>query len=138
MEYVTHSEKETIDLGIDFGKKAKNNSIYCFSGELASGKTTFIKGFVSGATGYPIEDVNSPTFTYLNVYKNNKTVYHFDLYRIDTSEEFFMMGFDEYFDIGGICCIEWSEKISEILPHEYTAINLFHYKENSRKIVIDP
>lgn len=136
IEYITSSAEELIELGVQVGKTLPPNAIVCFFGDLAAGKTTFIKGLVSGAADYPIDDVNSPTFTYLNIYSGKITVYHFDLYRLQDQDEFFAMGFQEYFDAEGICCIEWSERIESELPRRAIKIHLEHWDNLSRKIKI--
>ena len=137
MIYTSSSETETISLGFAFGKQLPANSVVCFFGELAAGKTTFIKGMAAGASEYPEDQVNSPTFVYLNVYEGAKTVFHFDLYRLHDADEFFSMGFDEVFTQGGICCIEWSERISALLPHDCIQVRMSHAGENKRRIEID-
>lgn len=105
------------------GEKLQGNDVLCFFGDLGSGKTTFIKGVVEGFSGYPARSVSSPTFTYLNIYEGVKqTVYHFDLYRLRDTDEFLSMGFDEYLSAGGVCCVEWSERIEEVLLGHYTRI----------------
>lgn len=132
----SHSSDETYLLGVDLGKKLTKNSILCFFGNLGAGKTTFIKGVVSGALGISSHEVNSPTFTYLNIYEGKTTVYHFDLYRLKDADEFLSMGFDEMFDAGGICCIEWSEKISSLIPENALCIDMLHEGGDLRRIEI--
>lgn len=134
--FVSKSAEETTQLGIEFGKKLKRNSVVCFLGDLGAGKTTFIKGLAAGVGYQNLKDVNSPTFVYLNLYKGKKTIYHFDLYRLRDLDEFLSMGFDEYFSAGGICCIEWAEKILPILPSEFIFVKIIHEKANTRKITI--
>jgi tRNA threonylcarbamoyladenosine biosynthesis protein TsaE len=80
----------------------------------------------------PPEDVSSPTFTYLHIYPG--PVYHFDLYRLKSAEEFLALGFDEYFNTDGIVCFEWAEKIASILPEKTLRITLKHAGENERLI----
>ena len=133
-EYRTTSPQETLALGAEIGRDIDDNALICFFGDLAAGKTTFIKGFVHGACGISIDEVTSPTFTYLHLYHGERTVYHFDLYRIPSSEEFRIMGFEDYFGAGGICCIEWSEHIVDILPTHCHEVHLFHDGENNRNI----
>lgn len=123
--------------GEALGKGLPINSVLCFFGDLGVGKTTFIKGLVRGYAGYPMEQVNSPTFVYLNIYTGDKTVYHFDLYRLRDADEFLSMGFDELFTAGGICCVEWSEKISVLLPSDCLKITMGHAGEHSRLIKIE-
>lgn len=125
-------------LGQRVGKCLSPNSVVCFFGDLAAGKTTFIKGLVSGVEEIIPEtaEVNSPTFVYLNIYEGKKTVYHFDLYRLRDADEFLSMGFDELFFAGGICCVEWSERIPALLPADRIHIVMAHVDMNCRHITI--
>ncbi len=117
MEFESHSDKETLKLGMELGKKAKPGQVICLNGDLGTGKTVFTKGF---AWGLGIrETVNSPTFTILSVYEGGKIpLYHFDVYRIADPWEMDEIGFDEYVDGDGVCLIEWADLIREILPPE--------------------
>ena len=134
--YLSLSAEETIALGHTFGQTLPNNSVVCFFGDLAAGKTTFIKGLVEGITKKSKDEVISPTFVYLNIYPGNPTVYHFDLYRLRDADEFLSMGFDELFFAQGICCIEWSERINALLPSNAIRIELKHQGINTRRITI--
>jgi tRNA threonylcarbamoyladenosine biosynthesis protein TsaE len=135
-QYLSQSPVETFELGRKLGKELPIPTVVCLFGELAAGKTTFIKGLVSGAAEIDPSEVQSPTFTYLHIYEGKKTVFHFDLYRLRDIDEFLSMGFDEYFDAEGICCIEWSERISSYLPSNSLSIFLEHVKEDERLITI--
>jgi tRNA threonylcarbamoyladenosine biosynthesis protein TsaE len=135
--FVSRSAAETMECGRHLGEQLPQNAVVCFFGDLAAGKTTFIKGFASGAAQVNPEHVHSPTFTYLHIYPGSKTIYHFDLYRLRDLDEFLSMGFDEYFEAGGICCIEWSERIDGYLPQNYVRVHLEHGKEDERYITID-
>ncbi len=119
--------------GASLGASLKPNTVLCLFGELGAGKTTFVKGIARGVAGVPSEEVVSPTFVYLNVYGN---VYHFDLYRLHDCDEFLSLGFEEYFFAGGICCIEWSERIAPIVPEKAVKVTLSHLTEESREIII--
>lgn len=136
-QHLTFSEEETIRIGEEFGKNLQENAIVCFFGDLAAGKTTFIKGVTKGAAKINQEEVNSPTFVYLNIYEGKRVVYHFDLYRLKGPEEFLDMGFDEYLFSGGVSCIEWSERIASLLPPGSIRVSLSHEGKNKRSIVID-
>lgn len=136
--YTCYSEAETVALGTEFGKTLSDNAVVCFFGDLGAGKTTFIKGVASGAANCLIEQVNSPTFVYLNIYSGTKTIYHFDLYRLRDADEFLSMGFDEMFTAGGICCLEWSEKITDLLPEGCLQVTMSHGKKHERIIRISP
>lgn len=132
------SSDETQQCGEHFGKALPLNTVVAFQGELGAGKTTFIKGFARGAGGLQEREVNSPTFTYLNIYHGSKTIYHFDLYRLSSPEEFLSMGFDEYLTYGGICCIEWSERIASLLPERTLTVHISHLGDDKREIEIRP
>lgn len=134
--FTSQSSDETTALGLAFGKSLAPNTVVCFFGDLAAGKTTFIKGLAAGASGVSSHHVNSPTFVYLNIYEGEKTVFHFDLYRLHDIDEFLSMGFDEMFSAGGICCIEWSERIAPLIPSDAIKITLRHAGEGVREIEI--
>lgn len=136
IEFITNSSEETFELGASIGKRLHSNSLIALYGELAAGKTTLIKGIAHAIGGINPSEINSPTFTYLNIYEGLKSFYHFDLYRMQSHEQFLQMGFDEYFDAGGICCIEWAERVRAILPEKRIDISMSHQDE-SRKIIIE-
>lgn len=129
--------EETIAFGKKLAEGLTPGAILCFFGELGAGKTTLIKGIVSGLTGVAPEEVSSPTFVYLNIYGGKIPVYHFDLYRLHGVDEFLGMGFEEYLFSDGVCCIEWSEKIVSILPESVHHLTLQHENKNSRKIIYE-
>lgn len=147
-EYLTSSAAETTALGQTFGQKLPPNTVVCFFGDLAAGKTTFIKGLAAGAAGCDPNHIQSPTFNYLNIYMGDRksadhsctvpmSIYHFDLYRLRDTDEFLSMGFDELFDADGVCCIEWSERIAPLLPPQCIRIEMRHEGEDIRRIVIN-
>ncbi|MFA7559219.1 MAG: tRNA (adenosine(37)-N6)-threonylcarbamoyltransferase complex ATPase subunit type 1 TsaE [Sphaerochaeta sp.] len=135
MTFRTSSEAETIALGAQLGKKLKLGSVVSLRGSLGVGKTVFAKG-IAEALGIT-EAIVSPTFTLIQEYEGTFDLYHMDLYRIDSSEEFELIGGDEYLYGRGITLIEWSEKIQDILPQEtiYVTINLDD--DGSRLITIE-
>jgi tRNA threonylcarbamoyladenosine biosynthesis protein TsaE len=135
-KYLSHSAAETFQLGRQLGQELPVPTVVCLFGELAAGKTTFIKGLVSGAAQLDPSVVQSPTFTYLHIYEGQKKIYHFDLYRLRDIDEFLSMGFDEYFEADGICCIEWSERIAPYLPSNSLYIFLEHVHEDQRFITV--
>lgn len=135
-QYHSHSADETFNLGLQLGEQSSVPTVICLFGELGAGKTTLIKGIVHGAAQIDSAAVQSPTFTYLHIYEGVKKVYHFDLYRLRDIDEFLSMGFDEYFDADGICCIEWSERIASYLPADSLLINLEHIQDDERLITL--
>ncbi len=134
-QYTVHSADETHELGKSLGQTLPKNAIIAFSGDLGAGKTTFIRGIVEGLE-IDLNTVSSPTFSFLNIYSGNLSVYHFDLYRLPETEEFFKAGFDEYFTAGGVCCIEWAEKIATALPMDTITITISNLGEEKRSIEI--
>lgn len=121
MIYETNSEKETYELGKRLGEKARAGEIVCLNGDLGVGKTVFTKGFAKGLQIK--EEVNSPTFTIIQVYDDGRLpLYHFDVYRIGNPEEMYEIGFEDYFYGEGICLIEWSNLIEELIPENATQV----------------
>jgi len=132
LRVVTHSEKETKELGRKIAENIKNTrKIIVLNGELGAGKTKFTEGFLSY---YGLEkEISSPTFTIVNEYENEKTkIYHFDVYRLLDIDEFYAIGGEEYFE-KGICIIEWGEIIKEALPNHYIQIDIESEEDNEDK-----
>lgn len=113
-----------IELGKFIGSRLLPNTILALSGDLGAGKTTFVQGV---ALGLQIEaPIQSPTFIYLNRYAGKLSLFHFDLYRTRSEEDFLGLGFDEYFEVDGVCAIEWPERIFPILPQNTLHISFSH------------
>ncbi|TCD11732.1 tRNA (adenosine(37)-N6)-threonylcarbamoyltransferase complex ATPase subunit type 1 TsaE [Pedobacter frigidisoli] len=110
---------------------AGDQKVFIFDGDMGAGKTTFIKVF-SKILG--VEDVvSSPTYSIVNEYESSKgAVYHFDFYRIKDIQEAYDLGYEEYFYGGGICLIEWPERVAELLPDHYVKVGIAVVDENSR------
>lgn len=123
MIYETNMPEETFALGRELGEKAGPGEVYCLNGDLGVGKTVFTQGF---AKGLGIEEpVNSPTFTILQQYESGRLpLYHFDVYRIGDVEEMEEIGYEDCFYGEGVCLIEWSNLIEEILPSHLTGITI--------------
>ncbi len=119
-QFQTKSEEETMIFAKSLASICKNKDIIILTGNLGSGKTKFTEGFLSY---FGLEDeISSPTFTIVNEYtKKDINIYHFDVYRLEDSSEFYEIGGEEYFD-KGISIIEWGELIQDILPKQYTHI----------------
>lgn len=122
IKLITHEAEETRKLGRTLGSLLPGGSLLCLNGDLGAGKTAFSGGI---AEGLEIEDtVTSPTFTIVNEYSGRLPFFHFDVYRIDSPEEMFEIGFDEYLNSEGIIVIEWAERIRELLPAERLDITI--------------
>ena len=134
--HISRSAEETHRLGNALSNLLPPNAIIAFFGDLGAGKTTLIRGLVEGVGGIDLREICSPTFTFLNIYQGNKSIYHFDLYRLPREEEFLAAGFEEYFHAGGICCIEWAENIEPLLPSEAITVKFSYLNEGCRQIEI--
>ena len=119
----THGPQETFEIGKQLGLEAKPGEVYCLDGDLGGGKTVFTQGFASGLG--ITEPVNSPTFTIVQQYEEGRLpLYHFDVYRIGDVEEMDEIGYEDCFYGEGVCLIEWSTLIQEILPEDAIHITI--------------
>ena len=123
MERITNSPEETYALGRELGQQASSGEVYCLDGDLGTGKTVFTQGF---AAGLGIEGpVNSPTFTIVQQSEDGRLpLYHFDVYRIGDVSEMEEIGYEDCFYGDGVCLIEWSQLIPEILPERVIRIRI--------------
>ena len=136
MEYDSYSAKETFEIGRKLGENVKRGDILCLNGDLGVGKTVFSQGFACGMG--ITEPISSPTFTIVQTYEEgDMPLYHFDVYRIGSSDEMYDIGYDEYINGDGVCIIEWANLIDDILPDEYLYIEL-KYKDMSREMILNP
>lgn len=119
-KFISKSELDTKAFAKKIASILKQNNVIVLTGELGSGKTKFVEGFLEF---FGLEnEISSPTFTIVNEYKNDDiNIYHFDVYRLEDSSEFYEIGGDEYFS-SGICLIEWGEIIEDVLPKDYIHI----------------
>ena len=119
----TYGPQETFEIGKQLGLEAKPGEVYCLDGDLGVGKTVFTQGFASGLG--ITEPVNSPTFTIVQQYEEGRLpLYHFDVYRIGDVEEMDEIGYEDCFYGEGVCLIEWSTLIQEILPENAIHITI--------------
>lgn len=134
-----YSVQEMMRLAENLAEKAKEGQIYCLVGDLGVGKTVFTKGFAKGLG--IVEDITSPTFTIVNEYNSSKApFYHFDVYRLNSADEFYDVGFEEYFYSNGICLIEWADMIPEFIPNDAIWIKIekdLSKQEDYRIIEVD-
>lgn len=130
MEYFTTSEAQTEDIGFKLGQAARAGMVFALDGDLGAGKTVLTRGIARGM-GLRSDDVCSPTFTIVNEYNENEDgspaevpLFHFDTYRLSGSDDFINSGLDEYFDRDGVCVIEWSSVIADLLPKNTVYIRI--------------
>ena len=133
------SPEETYALGKILGEAAKAGDVFCLNGDLGVGKTVFTQGFANGLG--ITEPVNSPTFTIVQEYHDGSLpLYHFDVYRIGDVSEMDEVGYEDYFFGEGVCLIEWSNLIEEILPDHVIEVTIEKDLEKGfdyRKITIE-
>ena len=136
-EFISKNEADTKQLAKKLAAKLKPKDVVVLTGELGSGKTKFTEGFLSY---FGLEnEISSPTFTIVNEYNTSSTnIYHFDVYRLSDSSEFYEIGGEEYFE-NGICLIEWGELIEDALPNDYIHITFKKddKNENNRILIIE-
>lgn len=139
MIYVTSNTSETEAAGYELAKILEKKGIkrlfIAMRGEMGVGKTAFTRGF---ASYFGISGVKSPTYTIVNEYRGKVSIFHFDMYRLQTEDDLYSIGFDDYIDRDGFCIAEWSENIAEFLPEDSVFVTITRTdKENERKIEID-
>lgn len=114
MEYRTGNEVETEAVGESLAHTLTPGTVIAFTGDLGAGKTAFTLGLARGLG--ITERVTSPTFTIVNEYQGGRLpLFHFDMYRLESAEELFDIGWEDYLRRGGVCAVEWSEKVAEAL-----------------------
>ena len=128
------SLQELDSAAAQFLEMAAENVVIAFSGEMGAGKTTFIQALCR-RLGVRVE-INSPTFSLVNEYftPEGNSIFHFDLYRIETQEELFDMGYEEYFFSGALCFIEWPEKARNLIPDDALWVNIVISDKDARLI----
>lgn len=130
---ITNNIEESIKLGTKIGKLLKPGSLLCLNGDLGAGKTAFTKGI---ALGLDISrPVSSPTFTILKIYEGRLTLYHIDAYRLEGIKQ--DLGFEEYIEGDGVCVIEWSNLIKDLLPEKYLDISINYLSDNCREFIFN-
>lgn len=136
MQFVSHSTQETEQFGEEVAKSLRGGDVLAFTGSLGMGKTSFTRGLARGlgCRGR----VTSPTFTIVNEYDGKTPLFHFDMYRLGSSDELFDIGWDDYLARGGVCAVEWSERVSDALPDDtiYVDIARGEEDENTRTITV--
>lgn len=133
MEIKIQSPAQLPEVAKQFVQAMNQNTVFAFYGKMGAGKTTFIKAICEelGVT----DVINSPTFSIVNEYRSDTTgelIYHFDFYRIKKIEEVYDMGYEDYFDSGAVCFIEWPELIDDLLPGDAVKVSITEQEDGSR------
>ena len=128
MQYISHSPAETEAIGESLGSRLRSGTVLAYLGDLGMGKTAFTRGLARGL-GCPGR-VTSPTFTIVNEYEGRIPLFHFDMYRLSDSDDLFDIGWEDYLARNGVCAVEWSERISDVLPEDTLYVTISRHPEN--------
>ena len=134
MEFITNSPIETEKVGEALGKVLQPGTILAYEGDLGAGKTAFTRGLARGLGAK--EQVTSPTYTIVNEYLSGRMpLFHFDMYRLASSDDLWDIGWEDYLERGGVCAVEWSENVADAMENAIT-VCIQKLGEESRKITI--
>ena len=134
MEFITNSPEETEAVGMALGKRLTPGTVIAYQGDLGAGKTAFTRGVACGLGAK--ESVTSPTYTIVNEYLSGRMpLFHFDMYRLASSDDLWDIGWEDYLERGGVCAVEWSENVADAMEDAIT-VCIQKLGEESRKITI--
>lgn len=133
MRYISHSVSDTEALGRELAQRLQPNTVIACRGGLGMGKTALTRGIAAGL-GYTGR-VTSPTFTIVNEYLGKTPVFHFDMYRLSSSDALFDIGWEDYLDRGGICVVEWSENVADALPRDTVIVSFARGQQDNDRII---
>ena len=132
--FITNSPEETEALGARLAGALEPGAVVAFTGDLGAGKTAFVRGLARGL-GIP-DRVTSPTFTIVNEYEGGRLpLFHFDLYRLSCADELFDIGWEDYLARGGVCAVEWSERMEELLEPGTIRVDLRRGEDENRRVI---
>ena len=135
MIYTTNSPAETEALGFALGQVLKPVTVIAYCGDLGAGKTAFTRGLARGMGCTDL--VTSPTYTIVNEYLSGRMpLFHFDMYRLRSSDDLFDIGWEDYLDRGGVCAVEWSENVADAME-DAVSVKIEKTGEDSRRITIE-
>ena len=135
MQYITNSPAETEAVGAALGKILKPGTVIAYRGDLGAGKTAFTRGLARGLGSD--EMVTSPTYTIVNEYLGGRCpLFHFDMYRLASSDDLWDIGWEDYLDRNGVCAVEWSENVEDAME-DAISITIEKLGEESRRITIE-
>jgi tRNA threonylcarbamoyladenosine biosynthesis protein TsaE len=133
-QFVTNSEEETEALGARLGAMLRGPVVVAFFGGLGMGKTAFTRGLAQGM-GIDAE-VSSPTFALVHEYHGGgKTLYHFDMYRVESWDDLYATGFFDFYETGGVPAVEWSENIENALPDNTVRVEISRGDNENQRII---
>ena len=134
MEYRTQSVEQTQQLGCRLAEYLTPGAVVAFTGDLGAGKTAFTQGIARGMG--VTERVTSPTFTIVNEYEGGKMpLFHFDMYRLGSSEDLFDIGWEDYLARGGVCVVEWSEIVEDALDDYCVRVDIRRGETDHERVI---
>ena len=134
MEYRSGSEAQTEAIGAQLAQTLAPGTVIAFTGDLGAGKTAFVRGMAQGLG--VAGRVTSPTFTIVNEYEGGRLpLFHFDLYRLASSDELFEIGWEDYLRRGGVCAVEWSENAAGALERDTVRVDLRRGAEDGQRVI---
>ena len=135
MQFITNSPAETEALGAALAARLTPGAVLAYRGDLGAGKTAFTRGLARGL-GYT-EPVTSPTYTIVNEYLGGRLpLFHFDMYRLSSSDDLWDIGWEDYLDRGGVCAVEWSENVSDAMEGAIT-VGIEKLDDTTRRITLE-
>lgn len=135
MEFITHSPEETEKIGEALAKSLQPGTVLAYRGDLGAGKTAFTRGLARGLGCK--ETVTSPTYTIVNEYLGGRLpLFHFDMYRLASSDDLWDIGWEDYLEREGVCAVEWSENVADAMENAVT-VTIEKLGENTRRITIE-
>ena len=135
MQFITNAPEETEALGEKLAKLLRPGTVLAYLGDLGAGKTAFTRGLVRGLGCR--ETVTSPTYTIVNEYLGGRLpLFHFDMYRLTSSDDLWDIGWEDYLDRQGVCAVEWSENVPEAMAGALT-VRIEKLGDSVRRITID-
>ena len=133
--YISRSEAETETIGEKFAQGLAGGTVVAMYGDLGAGKTAFVRGMARGM-GLSCR-VSSPTFTIVNEYEGERELIHFDMYRLESSDELFDIGWEDYLGRGAVCAVEWIEKVEDAFYGDETIVRIEKLGDTERRITIE-
>lgn len=133
--FISRSEAQTEAVGEQFARNLADGTVVAMYGDLGAGKTAFVRGMARGM-GLTCR-VSSPTFTIVNEYCGERELIHFDMYRLNDSDELFDIGWEDYLARGAVCAVEWSEKVDDAFYGDETVVRIEKLDDTERKITIE-
>lgn len=135
MTFLTNSPQETERVGAALGKILTPGTVIAYLGDLGAGKTAFTRGLAKGLGCGDM--VTSPTYTIVNEYLSGRLpLFHFDMYRLASSDDLWDIGWEDYLEQGGVCAVEWSENVADAME-DAIRVTIEKTGENSRRITIE-